>query len=709
MLTLSQNLHVGAASVFRDFVMTGNGPSFTNIFYVVPDFARWAMNDQGEPAFDLTWYKNSSPLDATKGAGIVTMVIDLSLTPDERSTLLQKVAAQYNLEVGAIQLMAVPFKSGAVQLTVAGESKSGDFVNQVAGGGPAQLNSSEQASFCIDITPDGAALLWQALEKHLDVFHVAYDLVFDHRLMSARMRVWCDVKKSHPMAAQWLQSGGTDPAQLRTNLMEQHLAGIELQSEQPLAPAESAALQKCGQDVLNHALASTMFGGPPAPGTAKGPPSLVPYSDAMEASLNMTLTESFPLEQHLVIDSVMHVDLTQEQFARKARIVEASSSGFFELLDVQIVCTVDFKMNLIASVVVHMEYDATGPSGRVHRTGDFVFDKNSPSVQRFRTDIASRDQTGFNYSADVYYYGDPNPLHLDFPTASGTVVVLNLDNLGVLRVRAELRDVPFEMVGSVVVDLRYSPRGATSRLVLDGQTMSGEWNAVVREKANSLDYKVAWVLRDGRRVEGEWVSTSPRTLYLDIPPELKIKAQVQVVAAGDFSDLAQILVNLRDPRNPDKRIEFAFTKAGDMQLWETNRGSNTTFDYEYKRTLVYRDGVTRNIDADWTPESRPVLVVRDEFRFEVRLLCRLLDLGGTLKMVVVELGPEEPFGGVQDHKTILVRNKNDTPVWSFRLNTVGHHGYRYRLSEVTMQGERRAPSEWQHSEDELLVLRPQHS
>ena len=708
MLTLSQNLHVGAASVFRDFVVSGNGPSFTDIFYVVPDFARWALNDQGEPAFDLTWYKNSSPVDATKGVGIVTMAIDLSLTSDERSTLLQKVAAQYNLEVGAIQLMAVPVKSGTVQLTVAGESKSGDFVNQVAGGGPAQLNSSEQASFCIDITPDGAALLWQALEKHLDVFHVAYDLVFDHRLMSARMRVWCDVKKSHPIAAQWLQSGGTNPAQLRANLAEQHLAGIELESEQPLAAAESAALQKCGQDVLDRALASTMFGGPPAPGSAKSPPTLLPYSDAMEASLNMTLTESFPLEQHLVIDSVMHVDLTPEQFARKARIVEASS-GFFELLDVQIVCTVDFKVSLIASVVVHIEYDATGPSGRVHRTGDYIFDKNSASIHRFRTDIASRDQTAFNYSADVYYYGDPNPLHLDFPQGSGTVVVLNLDNLGVLRVRAELRDVPFAVVSSVVVDLQYSPRGATSRLILDGQTMSGEWNAVVREKANSFDYKVAWLLKDGRRVEGEWVSTSPRTLYLDVPSELKSKAQVQVVAAGDFSDLAQILVNLRDPRNPDQVVEFAFTKPGEMHLWDTNRGPSAAFDYEYRGTLVYRDGVTRSIDADWTKENRPVLVVRDEFRFEVRLLCRLLDLGSTLKMAVVELEPEEPYGGVQDHKTILVRNKDDAPTWGFRLNTVGHHGYRYRVSEVTTQGERRAPSEWQHSEDELLVLRPQRS
>lgn len=708
MLTLAQSLHIGSVTVFRDFIMTVRGPSFTNTFYVVPDFPRWATDDRGEPCFDLTWYKSSSPVDPTKGAGIVTVIVDLSLTADERQALQQKLATQCNLQADTLQIMSVPFKAGSAQLALAGESKTGDFVNQLAGSGPAQLNSAEQASFCVDITPDGAALLWQGLQKKLDVFHIGYDLVFEHRLMNVRMTVWCDAKKSYPIAAQWLQSGGTDPAQLRGNLMDQQLAGIDLASEEPLAAGEAAALQKCGQDVLARALASAMFAPPKSRAGTTGAPVLLPYSDAMEASLNMAFSESFPLEQHLVIDSVMHVDLTEEQFARKARIVD-SSSGFFDVLDVQIVCPVDFNAGLIASVVVHLEYDATGSSGRVHRAGDYIFDRNSPSIQRFRTEISSRDQTSFIYSADVYYHGDPNPLRLDYPPGSGTAVILNLDNLGILGVRAELRDVPFDVISSAVVNLRYAPRGASGLLILDGKTMSGEWNAIVKENANSFDYKVAWVLKDGRRVEGDWISTKPRTIYLDVPPQLKNNAQVQAVAAGDFSDLAQILLDLRDPRQPDQAVEFAFTKPGDVRVWQTTSASGETFDYQYRRTLVYRDGATRVLDTDWVQENRPVLVVRDEFRFQVRLLARLLDLGGKLKMVVVELAPEDPFGGVQDHKTILLHKKDDSPVWSFRLNTADKHGYRYRLREVPMNGEKRTPSEWQHAESELLVLRPPNS
>src|SRR6266481_2811050 len=441
MLTLAQNLRIGAASVFRDFVVTENGPSFTKTFYVVPDFPRWAMSDQGEPAFDLTWYKNSSPIDVTKGVGIVTMIVDLSLTPDERTAMLQRIATEFSLDPSAIQLLSVPFKAGTVELALAGESKDSkdtEFINQIAGGGPAQLNGSEQAAFTIDVKPDGAALLWQALEKHLDVFHLRYDLLFDHRLMGTRMRVWCDAQKTYLAASRWLQAGGSDRSQLRGDLVTQRLAGIDLDSDQPLPGPESAALQKCGQDILDRALASALFTGNAAPGKASTPLQLRPYSESLEASLNLTFTESFPLEQHMVIDSVMHLDLTPEQFAKKARLVEASS-GFFDLLDVQIVCTVDFKTDLISTVAVHVEYDATGPTGRIQRSGDYIFNKNSASIQHFRTDIASPKQTALRYSADVYYHGDHMPLHIAYPEAQGTAIVLDLDAVGVLRVRAELR------------------------------------------------------------------------------------------------------------------------------------------------------------------------------------------------------------------------------------------------------------------------------
>lgn len=709
MLTLAQSLHIGAASVFRDFIVKESGPTFTNTFYAIPDFPRWALDEQGEPVFDLTWYKSSSPIDVTKGVGIATMAVDLSLTADERSAMLQKIAAQFNLDPAAIQLMSLPFKAGSVELAVAGESsgsKDTDFINQIAGGGPAQLNGSEQAGFVIDIKPEGAALLWQALEKHLDVFHLRYDLVFDHRLMGTRMRVWCDARKTHLAASQWLQAGGTDPQQLRANLVSQRLAGIDLDSDQPLPDAESAALRKCGQGILDHALASALFTANPAPGD-KTALQLRPYSESLESTLNVSFSESFPLEQHMVLDSVMHLDLTPEQFARKARMIGATS-GFFDLLEVQIVCTVDFQSDLISLVAVHIEYDQTGPGGRVKRTGDYIFNKSSASIQHFRTDVASPQQTSFRYSADVYYHGDTTPLHIDYPEAQGTVVVLDLDAVGVLHVRAELRDVPFTDVSSAVVDLRHIASGASTRMILDGNTMAGQWDAVVRQEASSFDYKVAWVLKDGRRLESDWTSSSARTLFLDAPAELKTKAQVNVVAAGDFSELAKILVDLRDPRTPELAVQFAFTQSGETRLWEPNRGPDKNFAYEYRRTLVYCDGTTRVVDEDWVQETRPVLVVQDDLSFEVHLVCRLLDLGGALKMAVVELEPEDPVNGI-GKKTIIVRNKNEEPHWSFRLRARDQHRYRYRLSEITTSGEHRAPSDWQHSENELLVLTAAHT
>ena len=342
MLTLSRNRQIGTCSVFRDFFLADGKPQYTNLFYALPDAPRWAINEEGDPSFDFLWYRTLAT-DATRNGGIVTMMVDLSVTGDQRNALLQTIPAEFALGPTEVELRSIPFKSGTVDLAFAGESTDGEFTNQIAGSGPARFAGAERAAFSLDLSADGASLLWQAIDRRLALFRVRYDLVFEHRLTGVRMRVWCDARKSYPAAEQWLKSGGSDPRQLRVGLMEQRLAGVELSSEDPLRSEQASALQECGQEILDRALASTLFSFDDASarrGDDSGSDSrgagralrLQPYSELMERSLNLSFNESYPLEQHAVLEAVLHLDLSPDQLARRIDRLDVTS-GFFDILE----------------------------------------------------------------------------------------------------------------------------------------------------------------------------------------------------------------------------------------------------------------------------------------------------------------------------------------------------------------------------------------
>src|SRR6266849_6424161 len=192
MLTLTDNVRMGVFTVFRDVSFESGARALTSTFYALPDTPRLALDDDGGPAFRFWWYRRTldsvaiaSGGDAARAGGRLIVTVDLGPTGAERAQLSQDLAARFQIAGGesAINLLPMPFVSGTVALACAAESGgTGDFVNQVAGNGPARLAGDEQAAFAVDLTRDGAALLATAIEKKIDVLHVRYDLVFAYHL-----------------------------------------------------------------------------------------------------------------------------------------------------------------------------------------------------------------------------------------------------------------------------------------------------------------------------------------------------------------------------------------------------------------------------------------------------------------------------------------------------------------------------------------------
>jgi hypothetical protein len=214
-------------------------------------------------------------------------------------------------------------------------------------------------------------------------------------------------------------------------------------------------------------------------------------------------------------------------------------------------------------------------------------------------------------------------------------------------------------------------------------------------------YRVSWILTDGRRVEDDARTSTARRVFLTAPRDLVQSSTVLAIAAADFTDVAQVLVELRPSADrADERKLLAFTEAGKPQAWTFAAQPNTPLAYQARRSVTQRDGTTAQFG--FTDEDSPILVVRDVSRFAVQVIARLLDLGGAYTLALVTIASDDAAPPVQD--TLALRDRAEEPIWSMHLASPDHHRYRYQLTLVAKDGTRRVGN-WVDADEEILVLR----
>jgi hypothetical protein len=703
MLTLAESYRMGAFTLFRDASYSGGTRTLTSTFYVLPDSPRLARDDDGGPSFRFLWYRRALDVgaaatagDPVRAGGFLTVTVDLGPTAEERQLLLSDLAAKFQIEGGAVavNLLPMPYVSGTVALAFAGESGgTADFINRVAGNGPAALTGNEQASFAVDLNQDGAALLARAIDQNLEVLHVRYDLVFEYHLDGVRLRVWCDAKRAQLTAQAEATTAALDPANLRTALVGSQAAGVEIESDTPIPPDQQVALQTLGQTLLDAALAATVI--------APGGKNALPFNEAMSAAVNVTFTSTFPAQEHAVADSILQ--LSVDDTTRSSRIVTIDLANEPQPIDVLIVCPVDFGGGLLTAVHFFIAYDGSGPDGKpIHLDADFVF-KAGTSRASFHS-LASADQRRYHWHAEVQYR-DGTTFTLPEVYDDQKLLILALDGLGVLDVQVVLGDVPVDRVQDVIVDLEYPPRQLTQQMILDKAHATGSWQTAVGEvQPKALRWRATFLCTDNRRISGDWQPAVSTRLIIDAPPEFGPTARIDILSAGDFTDVAQIIVELRLGPDDVSPAQLSFTKAGQTQIWAPELPAGSPVVYQARVTVIRSDGVSRPFD--WTGEDSTFLIVRDQTRFRVQVVPRLLDLGGAWSAAAVEFEHEDASANLDERDTVVLRDRTADGAWSFELGASGQHGYRYQLTLVPKAGGKRQVLPWQQAEDEVLVLRP---
>ncbi len=711
------------------------------------------------------------------GGGVLTFTVELSASDEQLAEIRSAIAADPRLKLrmggnaderriaDAIKLTTVPAMDGTVTVAIGGETggeegAAKEFVVNLVGAGKASLAGSHRAAFVAKLTVEGATLVEQMLREDMATVWVGYDLGYQHRLDAVKMIVHADAKKTHDLLQeQWQdlvdnasfstkKKGNTttmrfshDESQsardiLRVVATANQTSYVRIIPEGEISMEQILELEEHGHDMLASFMSSTFLAfNPEAAVTIDQQPELATelpkYGDreyghhaihyynlkdweqSMSASLNhvfeakTVLSARMPLADNLSqvlgdadVDALItHVDLDGE---------------FFQYLDVQVLCTADFEKEPVDLVKVHLDYDATGARGRVHEVKDLVF-AGTPGSQRFATFKAAPDANRYRYDATVHYKGS-DAIYRFAGETDETILVLDADTLGLLKVDVQMGLIDWERTRQALVRLRYGAGGGRheTQMTFESGKDRAEWIEVIGEDiTQAYEWDVEFVDSSGQRIKGDSGRSTASTLLINQP--FTNEMRVDVVPAGNFKLagglLTQVKVALRyvDEAN-DHVVETIATlaKQEDSFTWTVPIIDKQRRSYEYQVTAVYVDGVTR--EDGWRTTDKQILPVGDPFSFGVVINPLLLGTPpGRFTLGTIELEYGEP--GASDHarQTLQISDFKTPLNWFFRLESQDKRTYRYTLTlfSTTPEGEvKEIELPTQEHDSEILVLKP---
>lgn len=658
----------------------------------------------------------------------------------------------------ALKLGAVPIADGTVGVAVLGETgeAAGEFVATLVGAGKVSMTGRQRAAIMAKLTLDGSVLLMEMVERKLAAVRIGYDLTFNHRLDAVRMSVWCHAEKAYRSIqeqfaslkdnASWSEkhSGNSsyytfshDESSSARNIVNKvasasEASGVDIIPEagaDVLPPEQIAELQKIGYEMIKDFLAATFLTWQPGAGdVANEEPELqtqlatqngkeyghhgIEYYHLKDWSESMSADMTFNLRQKAVVKGFLGpqdnlANLLGNQRAEDFITKIDLDADWFKYIDVQVMCTADFESDPIDLVTATLKYNARGPQGDVNEAKSFSFKKDAVTG-RFATFLAGPGLRSYDYEYEVHYKGSAATWK-GTGRHDGDVLVLDTDRLGVLRVNVQIGLVDWEQIRQVHVKLSYgagSDRKETE-LTLDEKKQTQEWVEAIGKPVDApYTCEVSWVDKNNQRLPDPPVTSRSPQLVLNQP--LGEAMEIVVSPAGTFGELlAQVVVALRyTDRAHDYTVDDVFTFAkSEPKVWKVPLRDKNLRNYEYRVTVFYTDGVTR--EDEWRPTDKAILAVGDPFGYRVQISPYLLkNPPGQWAFAVVRLRFTDPEEGIRAEKDLEITDFSQPLFWRFRTGAPDRHTYRYEVSLFKADGTEVKIPEKEETKEVLVLVPP---
>lgn len=701
------------------------------------------------------------------GGGILAVSVELGKTKEQEDAIRKQLAGNPELQArtrlskdklqAELRLDALPISDGSVTIAILAETPDathpGEFVGSLVGVGGVSMTGTERASFMAKLTQDGVVLLWDMVTRNLPAIRVAYDLTFNYRVQGVEMRAWCDASKvftaiqsnwehlsedasfhnwtdgSNTTVSSSHQKSDSAADSLFTAMGSTQYAGVSVvpsAGADVVKPELISELTEQGNSMIKDFLASTFlepkvgedfkpddaptlatelpkYGDSPYGSDSASHYKLKTFTQGVTAKLDYRMQEKAVVTTHARPNDNL-ANVLAGHSVEDLRVRIDIDDAFYRFLDVQVVCTANFDDDPINLVKAHLSYSATGPAGKISKVGDLLFQKGS-APQRFSTYLAAPDQVQYHWELEVYYK-DTAAVFKTSGQSNETILVLDVDKLGILKVNVIAGIVDWNNIAQILVDMSCGSDHQT-QFILDAQHQTHAWVEVLATPAiPACSYTVTFVDKSGQRLAQDPQSSTAKQLIINQPQTEQF--EVIVVAAGSFGQgglINQIAVALRyndADNNYNAHNEFILTKAGDSKVWAVPLVNKNLRNYEYQVTVFYSDGITRQ-DV-WHPSDLSILPVGDPFGFRVQILPYLFKQGGW-SFGTIDLKFDDSAGSIHTEHTMQITDFTTPLSWQFRLGAPERHTYKYQLTMYRMDGTQVAlpPAE---ASQEVLVLMP---
>jgi len=699
-------------------------------FYVLPDKPAIAEDEQGNPIFSLIVYRRDEErIDPARsgedvGGGILTFTVELKV-PDEtfeaiRRELRMKVFGDASDPDRDVDLSYVPFLEGKVSVAVAGEAGDGgagnEFVRTMVGAGKVSGIGNNRKAVMVKLSQDGAALMSSIENLRTLPINVQYELSFEHRLQGVSMRVWLDMDSSYVLIQETLhQDKEFDDGYL--GLSENHVsidkvthvteiltrnktAGVTVIPQTSEIDDETLVqLEKFGFDMLNKEMEKALQASPPPAELDRT--YLESFVAIYGQSFNFSLDRRMVLVRNHTVSANVGNVFQGGNLAEMIAFVDLRI-GFFTFLKVPIRVNADFSKLPVDSVTVTVIYERQrfDGSGREERVDSFNFTDGS-TIQTFLAYANRLDDVTYDWSATVHYKGEHRNFTFNRKGVKDNFLVVDVGSLGMLQVDMGLGLVNIEKFPAARVSVRYRSQALGQMLeqsfLLNKEKQSVSWTEVIHETMSpeGYEYKVDWLNAGGEVVQGEWQRSTASRQRFDAP--VLGSFEIAVTPSGNFKDgndaLSTIGVSLRyrdEENHYTEEGRLVFTDEKQQQTWTVEMLNPDLRDYEYRYSLIYKDGVVKEVpeDGGWLKGQPGFLTVGEKYTLEVELFPTLLTYPDHAKLVQVNLIYSDPANSVRSVDSFVFTKETSQPkTWRVRGVPGGPKTYTAEIAYFSAAGD----------------------
>ncbi len=725
---------VSGITIFRD----DEDPSH---FYYLPRSPRLAV-ENGKPQF--TFMRYQFPIDRPgpePGGGYIVFTTVMQEDPhfldnNVKPVLQSRVRSESptSAVVPQVTLAPVDFTEGEVRLII---MQNNQFVKAITLGKPSFFGDNT-ASVAVELSADAATLFYEALRKGGSIAAIEYDLTFPVRLPALTIIGHVDSQEvktamigKDVTTSTSSDTWGNDESHAvahRSSISEtmNSMGMIHLEilkgnvdiSQEDEESLRAFAFKAMDDFIQNHFLKG---------GTVETPEDRknewmsylhddiksrfdlnVSYRDVIKRDYNPSaqINPSFlgvPIDQ-----AVLDIDL-------------GNAPWFFNNLEVTVDTNLDFAAygDIVHSVVGHLSYDQTGPDGsRLTHRDSLVFTKDNKDSKTFKTRIIAtkvdagshtsyRVQDTYHVDVEVNYKSGPvlQKVLQQYDTTTRHLT-LDIPNPGVIVLSFAAAPSAFDdQLTSIEVDIEYGdPKNnvplATESILLEKDKPTILYRRVIYAPWDKpYRYRYTYSLTDAdkniQQSTTDWIEASSATLFVNVPSPFDQAFSLSIVPTIDWDELRQVVVDLTyDDSTSDYHVQKTvfFSKEADKMIpWKFLLRNPAVRAFSYRETwLANNSGSTIK---DWQKQERDGTLRIGNAPHgvaKVEVDPSDIDMGNTVKRVLVHLSYTDPANPEPDTATLMFRPNDQQPTqtWSVTLGPA-EKGYTYDVTYFMQDNTRR--------------------